>query len=170
MNRKKTDKKNICIGKILAPHGVRGLVKISLYTDAPENIIRYGKIFDKSESKEFEIELKSQQKDTFIASIKGIIDRTQAESIKGMMLYISRADLPDPEEESFYINDLINLDVVDGKKNIIGKVVNFYNFGSGDIIEIQLTHNNKLKTYIFNKDNFPIIDIGNGLITMTIED
>jgi 16S rRNA processing protein RimM len=170
MNREKTEKKNICIGKILAPHGVKGLVKISLYTDSPHQILTYGKIFNKSESKEFEIKIKSEQKDIFLAQINGITDRTQAESIKGTMLYISRADLPDPEEEDFYINDLINLNVVDENKNILGKVVNFYNFGSGDILEVNFTHNNKLKAYTFTKNNFPKIDTENGFIIMTAKD
>jgi len=167
MNIKKTEKKNICIGKILSPHGIRGLVKLSLYTDHPHKILTHGKIFNKNGSQEFEIEIKSQNQDVFLASIKGIENRTQAEALKGVFLYIDRKDLPEPEDEDFYINDLLHLDVIDENKEILGTVVNFYNFGAGDVLEIKLKTTGELKCYSFTKNHFPEIDIKNGFIILS---
>ena len=167
MDRKKNSEKNVCIAKIVAPHGIRGLVKIIFYTDDPANIASYGDIFDKTESRTFQIQIKSQQKQLFLTAIAGVEDRTAAEELAGLKLYVARDSLPEPEEENFYINDLLNMDVHNTAGELIGTVENIENFGAGDIIEIKFKETNKTQCYSFTKQNFPHVDVKNRNITFS---
>lgn len=168
MNRENISKDNLCIAKIVGVHGVRGFVKIKPYTTNPTDMASYGKISNITGSKEFNIEIKFPQKDLLIASIKDINDRNEAAALVGLELYVSRDALPELSEEDFYMNDLLNLNVLDERDNIIGVVKNIHNFGGGDLLEIEFKLDKKVKSYSFTKENFPEVDIKNKTIKINL--
>jgi 16S rRNA processing protein RimM len=65
-----------------------------------------------------------------------ITDRTQAEALKGLSLYLLKKDLPDLEEGAFYTYALIGCSVFSASGNKIGVVLDVANFGAGDLLEI----------------------------------
>lgn len=168
MNRENISRNNVCIAKIVGVHGVRGLIKVKPYTTRPTDIVSYGKISNITGSREFNIEIKSTQKDIVIASIKDINNRNDAETLVGLELYVPRDALPQLNEEDFYIHDLLNLNVVDEQNKIIGSVKNIHNFGGGDVLEIEFYSDKKIKSFSFTKENFPHIDIKNKAIKINL--
>ena len=73
-----------------------------------------------------------------IARLADIGDRTAAEALKGVELYVDRARLPAAAEGEFYHADLIGLAALDAEGNTLGSVVAVQNYGAGDLIEIRL--------------------------------
>ena len=80
--------------------------------------------------------MRPQGKDMLVAQIEGVDDRAGAEALNRVELYVARDKLPAPEEDEFYIADLIGLraETPDGVE--IGTIVAVRNFGAGDILEI----------------------------------
>ena len=96
--------------------------------------------------------------------IKGIEDRTKAEALIGTELYAPRGVLPElKSEEVYYETDLVGLKVLDEQKRVVAKVVGFYNFGAGDILEIKLT-SGRSEMLPFNKGYVPEINLNEGYI------
>ena len=130
-------KGRVCVGVIAGPHGVRGLVKITSFTEDPAAVTAYGDPTDASGVRSFRITLQSRVKSQWIARIDGAADRDAAERLRGVRLYVDRAALPPPEDaEEFYHADLIGLraEAVDGSP--VGTVRALYDFGAGDMVEI----------------------------------
>lgn len=130
-----TDSKHILVGKIVAPQGIRGEVRVQTFTDTP---VDFKKLKIKSvrfNDGDFKFVRTVPNSNVIIAKISGIDDRNAAETLRGTELFIERSALPDLKENEFYQADLIGFDVVrNGTK--IGVVDCFQNYGAGDIIEL----------------------------------
>lgn len=119
----------LCIGKIAAPHGVKGLVKILPYGDDVSLLVQV---------ESHKITLKNPMGKYILAQIEGVDSREDAERVSGTELFISRDKLPEIEDDdTYYIEDLIGLKAVDESGEEIGKVIAVHNFGAGDLLEIK---------------------------------
>lgn len=147
----------ICVGQIVNVHGIKGVVKIRPYLSQPMDIGTFGRLTDQNGNRIFEVKAISQKGDFVLASIKGITDRTQAEAVKGLMLYANREQLPAQSEGEFYYCDLIGMQVLeDGQP--FGTVKAVQNFGAGDILDVQ-TIKGRIFSFDFSKATFPRIDL-----------
>ena len=123
------DNNKILVGKIVAPQGIRGEVRVHTYTAAADDL-RALKILD------LPIKfVRTAGRDVAICRVNGVTDRNAAESLRGTDLFISRDSLPATATDEYYQADLIGFDVVRDGENI-GRVACFQNFGAGDIIEL----------------------------------
>lgn len=130
--------KRICLGKIAGVHGVKGLVKFFPYGEDPTLLQTASAIYtSETGSETVKITLKNPQGKFILAAIDGVNSREDAQSLGWRELYISRDDLPEPEDGSFYYEDLKGLKVLDKTGTHIGKVINVDDFGAGDLLEIQ---------------------------------
>lgn len=131
--------KRVCLGRIAAPHGVKGLVKLLPYGE--DSSLLSGELYTSEDGAEtLHITLKNPLGKYILADIKGCDDRNRSEELKGTELYLDRAALPDLEgDDGFYYDDLIDLKVLNKDDDHIGKVIGVDNFGAGDLIEIQPT-------------------------------
>ena len=127
--------KQILVGKIVAPQGIRGEVRVQTFTDTPADFQKLNVKSSKFNDGDFKFVRTVPNSTVIIAKVNGINDRYAAETLRGTELYIERDALPDLKENEYYQADLIGFDVVrNGKK--IGIVDCFQNYGAGDIIEL----------------------------------
>jgi len=156
--------KQVCLGKIVGVHGIKGEVKIKSYTALDKDIASYGELTDKLNKQHFLIKVTGHSKELLRAKVKGIEDRTKAETLIGTELYAPRGVLPElATKEVYYETDLVGLKVLDEQKNDVAKVVGFYNFGAGDILEIKLK-SGRNEMLPFNKGYVPEINLDEGYI------
>ncbi len=87
-------KGRVLLGVIAAPHGVRGLVRIKSFTEDPMAIASYGALSDETGKNAYRVEALSVVKDAVLARIEGVADRTAAEAVRGLRLYVERSALP----------------------------------------------------------------------------
>jgi 16S rRNA processing protein RimM len=126
----------VLVAEIGAAHGLRGEVKLWSFTEDPMAVQGYG-VLEGEDGRTFTIESLKPAKGHVIARLAGVSDRTGAEALRGVKLYVPRERLPAPEDETFYYADLIGLAAVTGDGRTLGKVVAVHNFGAGDLIEVE---------------------------------
>ena len=154
----------VCVGQILGPHGVRGLVKLASFTAEPDAIADYAPLTDEPGRQQFEIELLAAQKGHFLARIVGVESRDAAEKVAGTRLFTDRDRLPLLADEEFYHADLIGLRAERTDGALFGKVVALHNFGAGDVIEIE-TEKGRIMLP-FSRATVPIIAVPEGRIVV----
>lgn len=126
----------VLLGVVAAPHGVRGLVRIKSFTEDPMAVGAYGPLSDESGKKEYRVEILSAARDAVLARIEGVADRTAAEALRGLRLYVDRSALPETGEREWYEADLIGLKAVGTDGRDWGKVIAFHDFGAGSVMEV----------------------------------
>jgi 16S rRNA processing protein RimM len=128
----------ICLGEIVGVHGVRGMVKIKVFSDAPENLLDYMPLCDASEKRQFNFLSFQPHKNIYLVTLEGVPDRTAAEKLRGTKLYVPRKKLPKlKEKNTYYHTDLIGLAAKDPDGTLIGRIIMVANYGAGDLLEIQ---------------------------------
>lgn len=157
---------HICIAEIVGVHGLRGMVKMKVFTDDAQSLLDYASLSTSDGTNTYTIAEIAAHGNIFLAKIKDVSDRTAAENIRGTKLYVARDMMPDIEDEDvFYNADLKGLIVTLPDGEAIGTVADIANFGAGDMLEIQPTKGSTF--YVpFTDDNVPNIDIKNKKITI----
>ncbi|APR97895.1 ribosome maturation factor RimM [Wolbachia endosymbiont of Folsomia candida] len=158
----------VCLGVITSPHGIKGAVKIKTFTEKPENISLYGELTNGEES--YKINSVSVVGDNLvIATIRGVHSRNEAELLRSKKLYIERAKLPKlSDDDEFYQEDLIDMEVRLENSELYGYVKSIYNFGSGDILEILVISTKKNIMLSFTKEIFPHINVKERYIVLNM--
>lgn len=125
----------ILVGKIVAPQGIRGEVRVQSFAANTTDFKKFNVQSNKFNDGDFKFVRVVPNLNVVIAKIRGIDDRNSAETLRGTELFIMRDALPELADDEYYQADLIGFDVMrDGQK--IGVVACFQNFGAGDIIEM----------------------------------
>jgi 16S rRNA processing protein RimM len=151
----------VLLGVVAAPHGVRGLVRIKSFTDDPMAVGAYGPLSDEAGNKNYRVEALSASRDAVLARIEGVADRTAAEAIRGLRLYVERSVLPVAGEREWYEADLIGLAVIGRDGRDWGKVMAFHNFGAGSLMEVSGG-----LMLPFTDEAVPEIDVPGGKLTI----
>jgi 16S rRNA processing protein RimM len=116
---------------------VRGEVKVTTFTADPMALADYKTLLRQDGSPALTIASARPAKGGIVARLKGVADRNAAEALRGLKLYIPRDSLPEPEEDEFYLADLIGLFVETAEGEALGTVKAVQDFGAGDLLEIQ---------------------------------
>jgi 16S rRNA processing protein RimM len=163
------DDPRILLGHIAGARGLSGEVRIVSYTAVPADIARYGTLESEDGTLALNIvSVKPAKSAELIARIEGVCDRTAAERLKGLRLYIPRSRLPATEADEFYVSDLLGLSAVAPGGGEIGKVIAVQNYGAGDLLEIRLSGTRKTELVPFMAAFVPEIDIAGGRITVVM--
>ncbi|MCI5075000.1 ribosome maturation factor RimM [Oricola sp.] len=163
----------VLMGVIGAPHGVRGELRVKPYTADPMALGDYGTLFD-SEGRAFDVIEIRPQKTVVVVTFEQVRDRSQAEALNGVELFISRDQLPDEEleEDEFFVADLVGLDAHDETGAKTGQVIAVHNFGAGDLLEVApVTPGGGLarkRAFLveFSLETVPDIDFEGGRLTL----
>jgi 16S rRNA processing protein RimM len=129
------DRKLVCVAAVAAAHGVRGALKLKCFTEEPANVGAYGPLMDEHGRRLFEVTVVGPAKGGVIVAAEGITDRDAAEALRGLRLFVPRDRLPEPEDDAFYYEDLVGLEVRDVAGKSLGRVVAVHDFGAGEVIE-----------------------------------
>ncbi len=156
---------NICVGVIVAAHGIKGEVKVKSFTEDATKLASYGALFDEAGTQRFALTVTAVTKGAVIAAIQGVNNRNAAEALKGTKLFVPRGALPELSEEEFYHADLIGLtaELRDGTE--LGAVTAVHNFGAGDVIEVKRKSGGTLDIP-FTNTVVPVVDIEGGRIVI----
>lgn len=156
----------ILVGRFGAPHGVRGEIRVKSFTADPLALADYKGLSDAQGLKSFRITLARPIKDDLlIVRLAGIADRSSAQALTNVDIYMERSNLPQTDEDEFYHSDLIGLGARLQDGTAMGTILRVLNFGAGDILEIQPEQGDTL-LIAFTKANVPQIDLKNGFVTI----
>jgi 16S rRNA processing protein RimM len=153
----------ILVGEIGRPHGVRGLVKLRSFTADPAAIADYAPLTDESGTKTYALTLLAPD----LARIEGVADRDAAQRLTGTKLYAARDRLPPPEEDEFYLADLIGLASVSEAGEALGSVRAVEEHGAGAFLVLAGPPERLVP---FTRACVPVVDIAGGRITVVLPD
>lgn len=127
------------IGKVTGVHGLNGTLKVASFAESADTFQQGRCIVVKSEGEEgrpYLILHASPHRQGVLLSLEGIENRDQAEDLVGKEIHITRDQLPEPEEDTWYWQDLMGLDVVDHIKGYLGKITHIFPTGANDVLVI----------------------------------
>jgi len=164
----------ISIGVITGAVGIKGAVRLKVFTDDLAAILKRSPVtlFPDAQSRgeQHDCKLLHKIKVGYACQISGVADRTRAEALKGVKLYIPRDGLPEIEEDgSYYYEDMEGLIARDQKGDAFGVVEAIYNFGAGDLVEVRLDDAQDrpasgTRMYPFRNQFVPEVNIAGGYL------
>ena len=127
----------VTIGKIVSPHGVKGLFKILIYSESEDSFFSHKSYF-KVKNKKIDIIKKFNKGNFIVCESATIQSREQATEIINEDIVISATDLKKNynNKNEFFHRDLIGCKVINFNSEDIGNVKAVHNFGAGDLLEL----------------------------------
>ena len=132
MTRQKQD---IVVGKVVAPFGVCGEVKVISLTEFPERFATGKEIKLRGadgQIRSMRIDGNRAYKDGFVLKLRGLDNRYIADELRGYEVVIDETELGELPSDRFYIFDLLGMKVVTDDGRDMGEVVEVLQ-GSNDV-------------------------------------
>jgi len=145
----------ILTGIIIGVHGLQGHIIVKSFTDPTLNITKLALVNELQENVKIKF-VRQNPNGNLICKFNEINNRTEAEPLKGYKFFCMLSALPSPSEDEFYIEELKGLEVLDQDHKLLGKITNIFNFGAGDIVEIEFLEGG-YELFPFTKEFFPVI-------------
>jgi 16S rRNA processing protein RimM len=126
------------MGRVAAPFGVKGWVKITPFTESPAALARYRRLWigRQGEWREVAVVEVAVHGATVVARLAGCEDRDAAARLRGAELAIPREALPPAAPGEFYWADLVGLDVVNAAGEPLGRVQGLFSTGANDVLRV----------------------------------
>jgi 16S rRNA processing protein RimM len=131
----------VVIGKIGAPYGVKGWVKITTYTDEIEGVFNYSPWLLGADEKEYTVDHWRTHNKGVVVKLVGVETRDDAESIKNLDISIKAEQLPQLAEDEFYWRELVGMKVVTDKGYDLGVVKELFETGANDVMLVRANPN-----------------------------
>jgi 16S rRNA processing protein RimM len=125
------------VAKADGAFGVRGEIRLTAFTEDPAALLRYGALYREDGRIGLTLSAGRVTKDGVVARAAEVATREEAQALRGLRLYVDRAILPEPDEDEYYLADLIGLAAVSPEGAGLGRIKTVNNFGAGDLLEIQ---------------------------------
>jgi 16S rRNA processing protein RimM len=157
----------IALGVFGAPQGVRGEIRVKAYTAEPKAIGAYGPLTDAAGARRFALKVvRGLRDDMVVARVEGVATREAAAALTGVELFARRTQLPPPDAEEFYHDDLVGLEAVTAEGAALGRVLRIISHGAGDILEIAPPAGGETLLLPFTRQVAPEIDFAGGRIVI----
>ncbi|ADI30862.1 16S rRNA processing protein RimM [Methylotenera versatilis 301] len=138
-NTQQTSSSMVVMGRIVAPYGVFGWLKIVPDTEAFDGLFDYDTwwLGKGDDWREMVVETAKTHNDVLVVKLKGIDDRDAALACKGKQIAVPREQLPEAEENEYYWSDLIGLRVKNKQDVDFGLIVDVFETGANDVIAVR---------------------------------
>ena len=126
----------VVMGRVVAPYGVFGWLKIVPDTEEFDGLLDYKTwwIGKDDNWRELKVESAKTHNDVLVVKLQGIDDRDAAVACKGKQIAVPRASLPKLKGEEYYWSDLIGLSVKNQQGVVFGKISDVFATGANDVI------------------------------------
>lgn len=127
------------VGQIVNTFGVKGMLKVKPFTDDVERFEELKKVYicKKEKLEEVEIEEVKYHKDMVLLKVKGIENMNEAEKVKGLYLKIDRKNAKKLPKDTYFIADLLDLEVYSDTGELLGKVDDIFRTGANDVYVVK---------------------------------
>jgi 16S rRNA processing protein RimM len=129
----------LVMGRIIAPYGVKGWVRVVTFTEAPENLLAYSPwyLMLNGHWQEAEVQDGKLHGKGLVVRLAGCEDRDAAAGFSGKDIGVYRSQLPTPEADEYYWSDLVGLQVYTTQGILLGVVDHLIETGANDVLVIR---------------------------------
>lgn len=145
----------IVLGRITAPFGIKGWVRVHPFADDPAAWAKMRTWWlapdaDAVESgwREAPVLTARVHGDAVVAQLDGVSDRDGAEALEKMYVGAPRSSMPPPDAGEYYWADLIGLAVVNEASVSLGKVANLLETGANDVLVVRDGERERLLPFV----------------------
>ena len=126
------------MGRVSAPFGVKGWVKVQPFTDKIDGLLRYPQwwLSDARGWRSWAVEEQTVRGSELLVRFAGVADREAAATLKGRDIAIARMQLPAPEEGEYYWTDLVGLEVENASGESLGRVERLFESGADPVMVV----------------------------------
>jgi len=151
----------VTVGRVIAPHGLRGDVKVAPLTDFPERFERGSGLW-LGGSKLLVESCRWAGKLVYL-KFTGVDDRNGAENLRGALLQVTKSH--DLTEGTFYVHDVIGLEVRDRNGGRLGQVTDVLSTGANDVYVVR----GELGELLLPATGDVVLEIDAGARVMTVD-
>lgn len=155
------------MGRVAAPYGVKGWIKIQTFTETLDALLDFPvwQMGQNGQWRQVQVEDAALHGDFVVAKLKECDDRDAAFALRGQEIAVNRDELPKPEQDEYYWQDLIGLAVVNREGIKLGQVSGLLETGAHDVLVVKGSDENAkeilipfVEVYVLN------VDLAQGLI------
>ena len=125
----------IKLGKITAPQGIKGEVRVYPYTDQPTRFSEIEAVL--LNGRRCRIEKARYMKNMAVLKLEGIDDRNAAEALRNRELLLPREELWKQPEDTYFVDDLVGCAVVSENGAPVGTLKTIHSRPAQDLYEIE---------------------------------
>ena len=129
----------VVMGRIRAPHGLKGWIKVQPFTQQIEGLLEYPEWWVGGDGhwQQHRISESAVHGSVVVARLEGFTDRDAAAELRGRDVAVPRAALPENRKGEFYWNDLLGMEVVHRDTARLGLVTKILETGANTVLVVQ---------------------------------
>jgi 16S rRNA processing protein RimM len=127
----------LVIGKLRAPHGLRGELLMDVITDFPERIRAGRQVYVGDDHRPLKVRSQRTALKGMLIGFQGFDTPEAAGELRNQFLYVSQADLPALPEGEYYHHQLIGLRVVRDDGQELGRLVEILDTSANDVYVVR---------------------------------
>ncbi|MDQ2697528.1 MAG: ribosome maturation factor RimM [Actinomycetota bacterium] len=167
-----TGKTQLRVGRLVKAHGLKGAIKLELYTDDPEGRFVPGATFTLQvpesspwHGKPLTVREFRWMNSHPVAFFEGVEDRDAAEALIRAILWVDEDAAASPaEEDAWFDHQLVGLDVV-RDDTVVGRVARVDHLPAQDLLIVKVRDEEVLVPFV--KAIVPEVDIAGGRLIVT---
>lgn len=137
MRTKQPEPRYLAVGRVTRPHGVRGELRVEVFTDSPEHLAEVATLYIGRRHQPYEVEGVRPHQKLVLLKLKACDDRNTAETFRGELVSVAVEDAVPLEEGEHYEYELQGLEVVTDAGQLLGEVVEVFTApGANDVIVV----------------------------------
>ena len=127
------------MGRIAAPFGVKGWVRVQPDTAAPASLLAYRTwwLGHEDDWRQVAVAEAKVQGRAVVARLEGCDERNAAAALRGQTVAVPRSLMPPPQAGEYYWVDLIGLAVVSTAAQALGSIAGIMQTGANDVLVVQ---------------------------------
>ena len=128
----------VVMGRVCAPHGLKGWVKIQPFTQELEGLLGYRDwwLGTKGKWQQHRVAESAVHGSMIVARLDGFADRNVAAELRGTEVAVPRAAMPENRDGEFYWSDLLGMAVSDRRTGKLGLVAKILETGANTVLVV----------------------------------
>ena len=153
----------VAIGVVVGPHGVRGTLRVRTFGTGTH--LREGATPILAGRRRRITNVRNTPKG-FLLDAEGIGDRSRARALRGEELFLDRTELDAPDEDEFYVADLVGMNAVDAAGAMVGTVTETFENPAHEVLVIRESEYAPDLLVPFTLEHVPEVDLEAGRLVV----
>jgi 16S rRNA processing protein RimM len=144
------------IGRVVAPHGRRGTLRVRATGSGRH--LRAG-VEPLVAGRRRRISQVRQTPKGFLVDLDGVGHRSEAADLRGEGLVLDRSELDSPEEDEVYVDELVGLEAVDESGTVLGTVEETFETPAHEVLVVREEGDAPVRYVPFTREHVPGLDL-----------
>lgn len=127
------------MGRVVAPYAIKGWIKLQTFTEDLDGLLDYPvwRLGRNGNWREYRLLDGKVHGQYLLAGLEGVNDRDASEALQGMEVAVLREETPEADEDEYYWDELVGLEVTNIQGEALGRVVGLLETGAHDVLQVQ---------------------------------